>query len=125
MLKVTNVTQTYKSGNKSLTVLDSINFSIEKGSISDENGAYKILVNANRFQKILYTSIFYNDLKSNKGLGKAISDPTTGSYSIVLPFGQRYSFMAEKEGYYAVTENVDLSNLNEYKEIRRCGGESN
>ena len=71
----------------------------------------------NKTKKILYTSIFYNDLKSNKGLGKAISDPTTGSYSIVLPFGQRYSFMAEKEGYYAVTENVDLSNLNEYKEI--------
>jgi putative ABC transport system ATP-binding protein len=34
VLKVTNVTQTYKSGNKSLTVLDSINFSIEKGSIT-------------------------------------------------------------------------------------------
>ena len=34
MLKVTNVTQTYKSGNKSLTVLDSINFTIEKGSIT-------------------------------------------------------------------------------------------
>ena len=34
MLKVTNVIQTYKSGNKSLTVLDSINFSIEKGSIT-------------------------------------------------------------------------------------------
>lgn len=71
----------------------------------------------NKTKKILYTSIVYNDLKSNKELGKAISDPSTGSYSIVLPFGQRYSFMAEKEGYYAVTENVDLSNLNEYKEI--------
>ena len=34
MLKVTNVTQTYKSGNKSLTVLDSINFSIQAGSIT-------------------------------------------------------------------------------------------
>jgi len=34
VLKVTNVIQTYKSGNKSLTVLDSINFSIEKGSIT-------------------------------------------------------------------------------------------
>ncbi|WP_264560490.1 OmpA family protein [Flavobacterium sp. N2270] len=71
----------------------------------------------NKTKSILYTSIFYNDLKSNKELGKAISDPSTGSYSIVLPYGQRYSFMAEKEGYYAVTENVDLSNLNEYKEI--------
>lgn len=34
MLKVSNVTQTYKSGNKSLTVLDSINFSIQTGSIT-------------------------------------------------------------------------------------------
>lgn len=71
----------------------------------------------NKTKKILYTSIFYNDLKTNKELGEAISNPSTGSYSIVLPFGKRYSFMAEKEGYYAVTENVDLSNLNEYKEI--------
>uniref|UniRef100_UPI00404B720A OmpA family protein n=1 Tax=Flavobacterium sp. TaxID=239 RepID=UPI00404B720A len=71
----------------------------------------------NKTKKILYTSIYYNDLKSNTELGKAISDPSTGSYTIVLPFGQRYSFMAEKEGYYAVTENVDLSDLKEYKEI--------
>jgi len=34
VLKVSNVTQTYKSGNKSLTVLDSINFSIQTGSIT-------------------------------------------------------------------------------------------
>jgi putative ABC transport system ATP-binding protein len=34
VLKVTNVTQTYKSGNKSLTVLDSINFTIQPGSIT-------------------------------------------------------------------------------------------
>jgi outer membrane protein OmpA-like peptidoglycan-associated protein len=34
-----------------------------------------------------------------------------------LPYGEKYSFMAEKEGYYAVTENVDLSDLKEYKEI--------
>lgn len=71
----------------------------------------------NKTKKILYTSIYYNDLISNKELGKAISDPTSGSYNIVLPFGQRYSFMAEKEGYYAVTQNVDLSNLKEYEEI--------
>lgn len=71
----------------------------------------------NKTKKIVFTSIFYNDLNTNKELGKAISDPVTGAYSIVLPYGQRYSFMAEKEGYYAVTENVDLSKLNEYKEI--------
>jgi len=65
----------------------------------------------------LSASIVYNSLKNNKELGTAISDPKTGSYSIVLPFGEKYSFMAEKEGYYAVTQNVDLSDLKEYKEI--------
>ncbi len=68
-------------------------------------------------KKILSASIVYNSLKNNKELGTAISDPTTGSYSIVLPYGEKYSFMAEKEGYYAITQNVDLSNLKEYKEI--------
>lgn len=67
--------------------------------------------------KTLSAPIVYNDLLSDKELGTAISDPTTGSYSIVLPYGKRYSFMAQKEGYYAVTQNVDVSGLTEYKEI--------
>lgn len=68
-------------------------------------------------KETLSAPIVYNDLATNKELGKAISDPTTGSYSIVLPYGHRYSFMAEKEGYYAVTENVNVADLTEYKEI--------
>ena len=68
-------------------------------------------------KKIMSAPIVYNALKTNKELGTAISDPATGSYSIVLPYGEKYSFMAEKEGYYAVTQNVDLSDLKEYKEI--------
>lgn len=67
--------------------------------------------------KTLSAPIVYNDLLTDKELGTAISDPTTGSYSIVLPYGKRYSFMAQKEGYYAVTQNVDVANLTTYKEI--------
>ncbi len=68
-------------------------------------------------KQILSASIVYNALKNNKELGTAISDPSTGSYAIVLPYGEKYSFMAEKEGYYAVTQNIDLSNLKAYKEV--------
>lgn len=68
-------------------------------------------------KQTLSAPVVYNNLKTNKELGTAISDPKTGSYSIVLPYGEKYSFMANKDGYYAVTENVDLSNLTEYKEI--------
>ncbi len=68
-------------------------------------------------KNIISAPIVYNSLKNNKELGTAISDPIFGKYSIVLPYGEKYSFMAEKEGYYAVTQNIDLSSLKEYKEI--------
>ena len=68
-------------------------------------------------KQILSAKIEYNNLKTNKMIGTAISDPKTGSYSIVLPYGFNYSFMADKENYYAITQNVDLSNLKEYKEM--------
>ncbi len=68
-------------------------------------------------KQILSAKIEYNNLKTNKIIGTAISDPKTGSYSIVLPYGSNYSFMADKENYYATTQNVDLSNLKEYKEM--------
>ena len=68
-------------------------------------------------KQILSAKIEYNNLKTNKMMGTAISDPTTGSYMIVLPFGFNYSFMADKENYYAITQNIDLTNLNEYKEM--------
>lgn len=67
--------------------------------------------------QIISAEIVYNDLKTNKELGKAITDPKTGEYAIVLPYGGKYSFMAKKEGYYAVTQNVNLYNLDQYKEI--------
>jgi OOP family OmpA-OmpF porin len=66
---------------------------------------------------VISAPIIYADLMNNKELGTAISDPSTGAFSMVLPYGQKYSFMAEKSGYYAVTENIDLTNLKEYKEI--------
>ena len=68
-------------------------------------------------KQVVSAKIEYNNLKTNKIIGTAISDPKTGSYSIVLPYGSNYSFMADKENYYATTQNVDLSNLKEYKEM--------
>lgn len=68
-------------------------------------------------KQTLSAKIEYNNLKTNKMMGTAISDPKTGSFLIVLPYGFNYSFMADKENYYAITQNVDLTNLNEYKEM--------
>jgi len=67
--------------------------------------------------KVISAPIFYNDLTTSKELGLANSEPKEGNYSIVLPTGEKYSFMAEKEGYYGISENIDLSELEDYKEI--------
>lgn len=65
------------------------------------------------------TSITYRDLETNKEVGLAHSDPQTGRYEIVLPLEQAYSFFAEKEGFYSVRDNIDLSDANSYDVIIR------
>jgi outer membrane protein OmpA-like peptidoglycan-associated protein len=67
----------------------------------------------------LGTAISYRDLGSDKEIGIASSNPSDGSYKIALPAGKVYSFMAEQKGFYAVSDNLDLKNLKDYREIRR------
>jgi outer membrane protein OmpA-like peptidoglycan-associated protein len=64
-------------------------------------------------------SITINDFADNKQVGIASSDPVDGSYKIVLPAGKTYSFLAEKEGFYSVSENIAINELEEYIEIER------
>jgi outer membrane protein OmpA-like peptidoglycan-associated protein len=63
--------------------------------------------------------IKYYDLNENKELGIAVTDENTGAFKIVLQKGKKYSFLAEKNGFYALSENIDLKDLTEYKEINR------
>ena len=67
----------------------------------------------------LEASIRINNLRTDKELGIAFSDPKTGDYKIVLPYGENYSFLANKENFYSISENLDLSKLSEYKEISK------
>jgi outer membrane protein OmpA-like peptidoglycan-associated protein len=67
----------------------------------------------------LESNIAYNILASNKLSGIAISNVKDGSYKIVLPAGEAYSFLAKKDGFYSVSENIDLKELKAYKEIER------
>lgn len=65
------------------------------------------------------TGITYSDLLEQKTLGIANSSAVDGSYVIVLPKGKSYQFLAEKEGFYAVSENIDLKKLSKYEEVER------
>jgi outer membrane protein OmpA-like peptidoglycan-associated protein len=67
----------------------------------------------------LSAAIKYFDLQTNEDAGGAISNPSTGEYNIILQAGKKYGFRAEKDKFYAVNDMLDLTNLTEYKEIRK------
>ncbi len=63
--------------------------------------------------------IIYESLSTGKELGIAYADPRDGSFSIVLPAGEEYGFLAESKGFFPVSENIDLRKLSEYQEVKR------
>lgn len=67
----------------------------------------------------LKANIQYVDLATGKEIGLATSDPKTGEYKIVLPTGANYGFLAQKENFFSVSDNMDLNDLKEYKELER------
>ncbi|TAK54238.1 MAG: OmpA family protein [Bacteroidetes bacterium] len=67
----------------------------------------------------LSASITYRDLKTDTVKGFASSNPSDGSYKIILPIGNLYSFLAAKAGFISVSDNFDVTTLDTYKEIER------
>lgn len=64
-------------------------------------------------------TIKYENLGTGENLGIAHSDPATGAFTIVLPAGENYGFLPEKKKFIGLSDNIDLSQLTEYKEIVR------
>lgn len=63
--------------------------------------------------------IKYEILSSGVEAGIANSNPNDGSYKIILPYGKNYGYSAKANGYYSISENIDLEKLSEYKEIEK------
>lgn len=61
--------------------------------------------------------VIYEILPDGTEAGIARSNPGNGDYKIILPYGKTYGYMALAEGYYSVTNNLDVTHLTEYKEI--------
>ncbi len=77
----------------------------------------KVLNKKNNFPLASTISIF--DLETGTLVGMATSDAKDGNYAIVLQTGKKYGFGAEKNGFYPINENVDVSQLKEYTEIEK------
>ncbi len=67
----------------------------------------------------LKASILYETLSDGKNAGVANSNEQTGEYTISLPAGQAYGFLAQAKGFASVNENIDLSKLDSFKIIER------
>lgn len=69
--------------------------------------------------KVVPATISYERLSDGKQIGTASADPETGDYKIALPVGYDYGFHAEADGYYPVSEHIDLTELGGFDEVQR------
>ncbi|MBN1251444.1 MAG: OmpA family protein [Bacteroidales bacterium] len=69
--------------------------------------------------KPIGVDIVYEDLKTGKIAGSARSNPRTGSYKIILPYGKNYSFRAEADDFIAINEEIDLLKIGKYLEKKK------
>lgn len=67
----------------------------------------------------MQANIEYENLADGQNAGVAVSNASTGEYRIVLPYGKNYGFMAYASKFIAVSDNLDLTTVAEYKEIER------
>ena len=70
-------------------------------------------------RKPLPATVYYQRLADSARQGVARANPANGAYSIALPAGEQWQFRAELEGYYPVSENIDLRELDLYREEKR------
>ncbi|MFZ4399508.1 MAG: OmpA family protein [Bacteroidales bacterium] len=61
--------------------------------------------------------IRWEDLETGKNVGQSKSDPTDGSFFIVLPLGKIYGYYVDKDEYFPISKNIDLRNKNKAVDV--------
>ena len=60
--------------------------------------------------KPINAKIVWENLGNGRKMGNMKSNPETGEYFIIFPVGKNYGFFAEKDGYFPISKNIDLTN---------------
>lgn len=68
--------------------------------------------------KPIEAKVVYETLPNGEEVGEAYTNPTTGEYTIMLPYGSLYSYRAVAKDFISVGKNIDLTTIGEYKEIK-------
>ncbi|RED96603.1 OmpA family protein [Marinoscillum furvescens] len=79
---------------------------------------YGKVLNA-KTNEALAAEIRYADLETDRELGRATSLAADGSYQIVLSSGKSYAFLASKDNYVTVSENLSIAEADTYQEVER------
>lgn len=74
--------------------------------------------------KPVEATIIYENLADGEEVGTATTNPTTGEYKIVLPYGQKYSMRAVAPNFIAEGENIDLTDSTDGKSFREIANKS-
>jgi outer membrane protein OmpA-like peptidoglycan-associated protein len=84
-----------------------------------------LLVSGNVYNKKtkepLSASLVYETLPDGNEDGNGISNPSDGSFKMVLPYDKNYSIRASADKFFAISENLNLDSLVKagYKEIHK------
>ena len=70
-------------------------------------------------KKPIKAIIHYENLLTGEEIGTAETDPTDGSYTIVLPSGVQYGYRAEAQDYIAENANLDVTGRDKYSEQKQ------
>ncbi|RYG53362.1 MAG: OmpA family protein [Chitinophagaceae bacterium] len=63
-------------------------------------------------------TLYYDEL-GGKNEGNIMSEPQSGDYKMVLPYGKKYVMRATADSFNTVTDTIDLTIVDAYKQIHR------
>jgi OmpA-OmpF porin, OOP family len=73
----------------------------------------------NKTNKPVDAQIFYELLKDDTKVGSVFTNPSTGYYKIILPFGEKYVVLPKAKGYLSESMSLDLTAVVGYKEMEK------
>ncbi|MFL5728971.1 MAG: hypothetical protein ACJ75J_05725 [Cytophagaceae bacterium] len=68
-------------------------------------------------QKPMEATIKVTDVNTNEVIGVFNSNSSSGKYIIILPEGKNYNFSVEAPNYGICTQNINVSDLHQFKEV--------
>lgn len=109
----------FVSDKNSLGLSDIFRIKLPNGLKPDASCIVKGKVINKITNKGIESKIVYSNLKTGEIIGNAISNPSTGEFTLSLPTGNQYAFYAESDGYLSVEQNLNLENQKNFTTVEQ------